>query len=90
MVRYVILLNFTDQGIRNVKQTIRVRAFKVLAEKHRRRSGPLLTQGRHDLSDDDRSDEQSGMACSLSGFGNVRTETHVRLPRRKWARSYRR
>jgi hypothetical protein len=48
MVRYVILLNFTDQGIRNVKQTIdRAKAFRALAEKHRATLKDLYwTQGR--------------------------------------------
>lgn len=80
MVRYVILLNFTDQGIRNVKQTIdRAKAFKALAEKQRATLKDLYwTQGRHDLvATMEVPDEQSGMALllSLGSLGNVRTET---------------
>ncbi len=80
MVRYVILLNFTDQGIRNVKQTIdRAKAFKALAEKHRTTLKDLYwTQGRHDLvATMEAPDEQSGMALllALGSLGNVRTET---------------
>ena len=34
MVRYVVLFNFTDQGIRNVKETMeRAKAFMTVADK---------------------------------------------------------
>ncbi len=80
MVRYVMLLNFTDQGIRNVKHTVeRAKAFKALAEQHRATLKDLYwTQGRHDLvATMEVPDEQSGMALllSLGSLGNVRTET---------------
>lgn len=80
MVRYVTLLNFTDQGIRNVKQTIeRAKAFKAMAEK----SGATLkdlywTQGPHDLvATMEVSDEETGMSLllALGSMGNIRTQT---------------
>ncbi len=80
MVRYVILLNFTDQGIRNVKQTIeRAEAFKATAAK----SGAALkdlywTQGPYDLvATMEVPDEQTGMSLllALGSLGNVRTQT---------------
>ena len=80
MVRYVILLNFTDQGIRNVKQTIeRAKAFRSMAEK----SGATLkdlywTQGPYDLvATMEVPDEQTGMSLllGLGSLGNVRSQT---------------
>ena len=80
MVRYVTLLNFTDQGIRNVKQTIdRAKSFKAATEK----AGAVLkeiywTQGPYDLvATIEVPDEQTGMALllTLGSLGNVRSQT---------------
>jgi len=80
VVRYVILLNFTDQGIRNLKQTLeRAKAFRSMAEK----SGATLkelywTQGAHDLvATMELPDEETGMSLllALGSLGNVRTQT---------------
>lgn len=80
MVRYVILLNFTDQGIRNVKQTVeRARAFKAMAEKFRANLKDLYwTQGQYDLvATMEVPDEEAGMSLllALGGLGNVRSQT---------------
>lgn len=80
MVRYVILLNFTDQGIRNVKQTIeRAKAFKAMADKFRANLKDLYwTEGPYDLvATMEAPDEETGMSLllSLGSLGNVRSQT---------------
>jgi uncharacterized protein with GYD domain len=80
MVRYVTLLTFTDQGIKNVKQTVdRARAFKATVEKFKGSVKEIYwTQGRYDVvATLEVPDEESGMALllSLGSLGNVRTET---------------
>jgi len=80
MVRYVILLNFTDQGIRNVKQTVeRAKAFKTMMEKLQANVKSLYwTQGPYDLVGTiEAPDEETGMALllSLGSLGNIRTQT---------------
>jgi len=80
MVRYIILLNFTDQGIRNVKQTVeRARAFKATADKLGANLKDLYwTQGSYDLVGTvEAQDEGSAMALlmALGSLGNVRSQT---------------
>lgn len=80
MPTYVSLVNFTDQGARNAKDTVqRAAAFRSDLE---RRGGKLLsiywTQGQYDIvTTIDAPDEQTAMAALLAvaGLGNVRTET---------------
>jgi uncharacterized protein with GYD domain len=80
MATYVVLINWTDQGVRNAKDSVqRARAFSADVE---RRGGRLLgiywTQGRYDIvATVEVPDEQTAMASLLavSGIGNVRTET---------------
>jgi uncharacterized protein with GYD domain len=80
MATYVVLINWTDQGVRNAKDTVaRARAFSADLE---RRGGKLLgiywTQGRYDIvTTVEVPDEQTAMAAllSVSGLGSVRTET---------------
>jgi uncharacterized protein with GYD domain len=80
MATYVVLINWTDQGVRNARDTVqRARAFGADVE---RRGGRLLgiywTQGRYDIiATVQVPDEQTAMAVLLgvSGLGNVRTET---------------
>jgi uncharacterized protein with GYD domain len=80
MATYVVLINWTDQGVRNAKDSVqRARAFSADVE---RRGGRLLgiywTQGRYDIiATVEVPDEQTAMASLLavSGLGNVRTET---------------
>ncbi len=80
MMRYVVLLNFTDQGIRGVKQTIdRARAFKVTVEKHKACLKEIYwTSGQYDLiAIIEVPNEEAGMALllSLGVLGNVRSQT---------------
>lgn len=80
MVTYVVLANFTDQGIRSAKDSPkRADAFKQMAKTFGVTVKELLwTQGRYDVVTVIESpDEVSAMALnlSLSALGNVRTET---------------
>ena len=80
MATYVVLGNFTDQGIRNAKDSPkRADAFKDMAKK----SGVTVkevfwTQGQYDIvtiveAPDDVS--ATALALSLGALGNVRTQT---------------
>jgi len=77
---YVNLIKFTDQGIKNAKDTVqRAAAFRGDVE---RRGGKLLgiywTQGQYDIVTTIQApDEQTAMAAALAvaSLGNVRTET---------------
>jgi uncharacterized protein with GYD domain len=80
MASYVTLMHFTEQGIRNIKETTkRAEAFKEAA----RKAGVTVkeiywTLGRYDLvatteGPDDLSATALGLA--LGAMGNVRTET---------------
>ena len=80
MATFVVLAGFTDQGIRNVKETIsRADAFKEMAGK----TGVTVkdmywTLGRHDIvAICDVPDDEAATALSLSvaSRGNVRSET---------------
>jgi uncharacterized protein with GYD domain len=80
MATYVVLANFTDQGIRNVKDSPkRADAFKEMAKTFGVTVKELFwTQGRYDVVTVlDAPDEQAAMSLSLSlsALGNVRTET---------------
>jgi uncharacterized protein with GYD domain len=80
MVTYIVLTNFTDQGIRSAKDSPkRADAFKQLAKTF----GVIVkdifwTQGRYDVvTIVEAPDEASAMTLSLSlgALGNVRTES---------------
>ena len=80
MVAYVVLANFTDQGIRNVKDSPkRADAFKEMAKTFGVTVKELVwTQGRYDVvTVVEAPDELAVMSLSLSlsALGNVRTET---------------
>jgi uncharacterized protein with GYD domain len=80
MVRYVILLNFTDQGIRNVKHTVeRAKAFHTTADRLGVQLKDLYwTEGQYDLVGTiEAPDEETGMALllTLGNLGNVRSQT---------------
>ena len=80
MVTYVVLGNFTDQGIRNAKDSPkRAEAFKKTAETFGVTVKELFwTQGRYDVVTIlDAPDELAAMTLSLSlgALGNVRTES---------------
>jgi len=85
MTTYVVLAKFTDQGIRNVKESPkRAEAFKTMAKTFGVTVKDILwTQGRYDLVTVlEAQDEPSVMSLSLSlsALGNVRTETLRAFP----------
>jgi uncharacterized protein with GYD domain len=80
MATFVVLAGFTDQGIRNVKQTIgRAEVFKEMAKK----SGVTVkdlywTLGQYDvIAVCEAPDDEAAIALSLSvsSRGNVRSQT---------------
>ncbi len=80
MATYIVLANFTEQGIRNVKDSPkRAQAFKDMAQK----SGVTLkdiywTLGKYDIvAILDAQDDEAATALGLSigSLGNVRTQT---------------
>jgi uncharacterized protein with GYD domain len=80
MVAYVVLANFTDQGVRNAKESLkRAEAFKELAKTFGVTVREIVwTQGRYDVvTIVDAPDEPSfmSMTLSLAALGNVRTES---------------
>jgi uncharacterized protein with GYD domain len=80
VVIYVVLANFTDQGIRNAKDSPkRAEAFKQMANTFGVTVRELFwTQGQYDIvTIVEAPDESSVMALSLSlgALGNVRTES---------------
>ena len=80
MARYVILLNWTEQGVKNVKETVnRAAAAKSVFEKTgARMSDCVWTLGAYDLviSAEAPDDETITAICiSLAKLGNVKTTT---------------
>ena len=80
MVTYVVLANFTDQGVRSAKDSPkRADAFRKMAETFGVTVKELFwTQGRYDIvTIVDAPDEYSAMALNLNlgALGNVRTES---------------
>ena len=80
MVTYVVLANFTEQGVRNVKDSPkRADAFKEMAKTFGVTVKEIVwTQGRYDVVTVlEAPDEAAAMSLSLSlsALGNVRTET---------------
>jgi uncharacterized protein with GYD domain len=79
MSTFIVLASFTDQGIRNVKETIgRAEAFKEMAKKSVAVKDLYWTLGGHDVvAVCEAPDDESATALSLSvcSRGNVRSET---------------
>lgn len=80
MVTYIVLAQFTDQGIRNAKESPkRAEAFKQLAKTFGVTVKDIFwTQGRYDtVTIVEAPDESSAMSLSLSlgALGNIRTES---------------
>ncbi len=80
MAYYVILANFTDQGVRTIKESPkRADAFKALAEKNGVKIHALFwTLGQHDVvtiaeADDDIA--ATALSLSVTALGNIRTQT---------------
>ena len=80
MATYVVLCNFTDQGIRNVQDTVkRAEAFKVLAKANGATIKDIYwTLGQYDLVVTfEASDDATVVALGLSlgKAGNIRSQT---------------
>jgi len=79
MATYIVLVNFTDQGIRNVKESPkRYQAFKATAETMGvRQKDVWWTIGAYDMVTLVEGDEDAVTAAllRLGGLGNVRTQT---------------
>ena len=80
MPRFVGLINWTDQGIRNFRDTVeRAKAASAAAEKlHGKLSAIYWTVGAYDLvvvSDFPDDESASAFSLALSALGNVRTTT---------------
>jgi uncharacterized protein with GYD domain len=80
MPTYISLFNFTEQGIRNVKETTkRARAFEAAAKKNGVRvKGIFWTMGRYDLvmvTEAPNDEAMSREMLKVGSLGNVRTET---------------
>jgi uncharacterized protein with GYD domain len=80
MALYVTLSNFTDQGVRSIKDTLkRAEAFKAMAEKSGVKVHSILwTLGQYDLvtiveADDDIA--ATAMGLSIAALGNIRGQT---------------
>ena len=79
MSTFIILVNFTDQGIRNVKDSPdRYEGFKALAEKVGGKvKGVYYTMGHYDMVLIVEGSDEAAMTAMLKvgSLGNVRTET---------------
>jgi uncharacterized protein with GYD domain len=80
MATYIVLGNFTDQGIRSVKDTVkRAEAFKGMAQKAGVKVKELYwTLGQYDIATIiEAPDEEAATALGLSAgsLGNLRTQT---------------
>ena len=80
MPNYILLVNWTDQGIKNVKDTIkRAKSFEAAIEKAGGKSlGIYYTMGRHDIVAIVEAPNDEAIASALystGSLGNIRTET---------------
>ena len=78
MPSYVVLCQFTDQGARNIKDTVnRTREIAAAVERGGGKITFYWTQGRYDLVAIAEGSEELSMITSLASAkaGNVRTET---------------
>ena len=80
MAHYVLLTNFTDQGVKGVKDTVkRAEAFKALAARSGVKVHSLFwTLGQYDVvaiaeAEDDIA--ATALGLSIASLGNVRTQT---------------
>ena len=88
MSKYTLLINWTEQGIRNVKDTIkRAKSFEGAIEKAGGKSlGFYYTIGRYDMVAIVQAPTDEAIASvllSLGSLGNVRTETHKHFQQTK-------
>ena len=80
MPQYILLGNWTDQGIRQVKDTVkRGQQFQQLVQEAGGRvHGIFWTQGRYDVTarlEVDNDETMTVIALRLGSTGNIRTET---------------
>ncbi|MEE9159418.1 MAG: GYD domain-containing protein [Gammaproteobacteria bacterium] len=80
MATFISLLNFTDQGIRNIKQSPdRAQAFTEIAEKAGVKVKDIyMTVGNYDIVvvlDGPDDETVTSVLLSLGALGNVRTQT---------------
>ena len=80
MAMYIVLNNFTDQGIRNLKDTIkRADAIREMAKKFGVTAKEIYwTMGSYDIVDIFEAPDDASMAAllaSVGAAGNVRTQT---------------
>ena len=80
MPNYIVLVNWTDQGIKNVKDSIkRAKSFESAIQKAGGKSlGIYYTMGRHDIVAIVEAPNDEAIASVLYGtgsLGNARTET---------------
>ncbi len=79
MPHYIILLNWTEQGVRNVKDsTKRATAFRRLAEQAGGKLQIYYTMGQYDiviLGEAPNDETVMRLTLSLAKLGNVRTTT---------------
>jgi len=80
MPTYIWLVKWTDQGIRNVKETTkRAKSFREVAEKAGVKAREILwTMGRYDLVlvvDAPNDETMSRLTLGLGMLGNAKTET---------------
>ena len=79
MATFISLVSFTDQGIRNIKESPnRYEAFKAMVEKVGGQvKGAFYTMGRYDMVLIVEASDEAAIAAMLKvgSLGNVRTET---------------
>ena len=80
MATYIILVNFTDQGIRNVKQSPeRAKALSAAGAKLGiKMKDAYWTMGAHDavlIADAPNDEAMTALALSVGSLGNIRTQT---------------
>ncbi len=80
MANYIVLVNFTDQGIRNVKQTTeRAKVLNAAAARLGIKiKDTYWTMGAYDavlLADAPDDDSITALALSAGSLGNIRTQT---------------
>ena len=81
MATYLVLGNFTDQGIRNVKETTkRVEAFKQMSEQANVKVKDVYwCLGQYDIAailEADNDDTITALGLNIGAQGNIRTQTH--------------
>ena len=88
MARYISLIRFADQGIRNVKDTVK-RGDTAMAEAEKlgmKIIEEYWTMGAYDgvvVFDAPDDETMTAFACKVSSFGNVKTETMRAFPKQE-------